>query len=197
MPSAGSTAWQTASAPLGARSPRLLRCPMTAARRRWRISPDLSSATRWVSWRGLSFGCLPRGRPLAFPILMPSRVRRWDEVGLEFGDHGRHVEQQSADRVGRVVDGPAEAEPDPPRGQFQQFRSDRRQPAGYRLAGHDERGLASLRARPPRRASCPRAGQCPLSLATFGRKQSARSGRTSTAGDMPRTRRSRLLTLCS
>ena len=163
MPSAGSTAWQTASAPLGARSPRLLRCPMTAARRRWRISPDLSSATRWVSWRGLSFGCLPRGRPLAFPILMPSRVRRWDEVGLEIGDHGRHVEQQSADRVGRVVDGPAEAEPDPPRGQFQQFRSDRRQPAGYRLRGTMSGDLprsvpaprAERRVRGPANAHCP------------------------------------------
>jgi hypothetical protein len=36
-----------------------------------------------------------------------------DEVGLEFGDHGQHVEQQPADRVGRVVDGPAEVQPHP------------------------------------------------------------------------------------
>ena len=35
-----------------------------------------------------------------------------DEVGFEFGDHGQDVEEKLADRVGGVVDGSAEAEPD-------------------------------------------------------------------------------------
>jgi hypothetical protein len=35
-----------------------------------------------------------------------------DEVGLELGDHGQDVEQQSADRVGGVVDRAAEVERD-------------------------------------------------------------------------------------
>ncbi len=35
-----------------------------------------------------------------------------DEVGLELCDHGQDVEQESAYRVGRVADRPAEVEPD-------------------------------------------------------------------------------------
>jgi hypothetical protein len=35
----------------------------------------LRNPTRCASWRGLSLGCLPRNRPLAFAIFIPSRVR--------------------------------------------------------------------------------------------------------------------------
>jgi hypothetical protein len=42
---------------------------------------------------------------------MPSRVRA-DEIGLELGDHGQHVEEQSPDGAGRVVDRAAEVELD-------------------------------------------------------------------------------------
>jgi hypothetical protein len=42
---------------------------------------------------------------------MPSRARGY-EVGFELGDHGQDVEEQSPDGIGRVVDRPAEVEPD-------------------------------------------------------------------------------------
>jgi len=42
---------------------------------------------------------------------MPSRVHA-DQVGLELGDHREHVEQEPADRIGRVVHRPAEVELD-------------------------------------------------------------------------------------
>jgi hypothetical protein len=42
---------------------------------------------------------------------MPSRVRA-HEVGLELGDHGQDVEEQSSDRVGWVMDRAAEVELD-------------------------------------------------------------------------------------
>jgi hypothetical protein len=38
-------------------------------------SPERNSAMRCASWRGLSFGCLPRSLPLALAIFIPSRVR--------------------------------------------------------------------------------------------------------------------------
>src|SRR5664279_5404841 len=38
-------------------------------------SPDFNRTTRCALWRGLSLGCLPRSRPLALAILMPSLVR--------------------------------------------------------------------------------------------------------------------------
>lgn len=40
-----------------------------------------------------------------------------DEIGLKFGHHGKDVEQQPADRVGRVVYRPTEAEPHRPAGE--------------------------------------------------------------------------------
>jgi len=41
-----------------------------------------------------------------------------DEVGLELGDHPRHVEQQAPHRVGGVIHRPAEVEPHLPCGQL-------------------------------------------------------------------------------
>ena len=66
---------------------------------------------------GLSLGCLPRRRPLVLATFMPSRVRsriRSDQLG----NHGEDVEQQSSDRVGGVMDRPAEAQADSPGGEF-------------------------------------------------------------------------------
>jgi hypothetical protein len=45
-------------------------------------------------------------------------VRSRNQVGLELGDHGEHVEQQPADRVVRVVHRPAQAQPDLPAGEL-------------------------------------------------------------------------------
>src|SRR5664279_4385655 len=107
-------------------------------------SPDFSNATRCASCRGLSLGCLPRSRPLALAILMPFLGAQSDEVGLEFGDHGQHVEQQPADRVGRVVDGSAEAEPDPSSREFVGDRPGVGQGAGEPVEfGHDQRVAVS------------------------------------------------------
>ena len=100
-------------------------------------------ASRWASCPGIQFGLLTPQ-----PRLSPSRCSclpglQWDEVCLEFSDHGQHVEQQSADPIGnpwrflqREIDGqlPAEAlkftdaEQSPTR---------QESAAGYRLQGGD------------------------------------------------------------
>ena len=51
--------------------------------------------TRCFSCFALSFGCLPRSRPRALAIFMPSRVRMRMTSEFEFGDQGEDVEQQS------------------------------------------------------------------------------------------------------
>jgi hypothetical protein len=76
-------------------------------------SPDFSNATRCASCRGLSGLLAPEptfGLGDSHALLGPEA----DEVGLDFGDHGQHVEQQPPDRVGRVIHGATEAEPDTP-----------------------------------------------------------------------------------
>jgi hypothetical protein len=41
-----------------------------------------------------------------------------DEVGLKFGEHRQHVEQQAPDRVGRIMDRSAEVQLDLTRGEL-------------------------------------------------------------------------------
>lgn len=57
-------------------------------------------------------GFLPRRRPLARATFHALPGPHLDQIGLEFGDHGQHVEQESADRIGGVVDRSTEAELD-------------------------------------------------------------------------------------
>jgi hypothetical protein len=49
---------------------------------------------------------------MALATFIPSRGAHPDEVGFELGDHGQDVEQQSPDRVGRVVHRASEVELD-------------------------------------------------------------------------------------
>jgi hypothetical protein len=41
-----------------------------------------------------------------------------DEIGFEFSHHGEDVEEQPSDRIGRIVDGPAQVEADLSHGQL-------------------------------------------------------------------------------
>ena len=55
--------------------------------------------SRCLARFGLSFGCLPRSRPLAFATFIPSLVRiliSW----IELSHHRSHVEQQSPHQIG-------------------------------------------------------------------------------------------------
>ena len=69
--------------------------------RRWCIRR--TSAAR-PGGRGFSLGCLPQPA-LRLRDLHALSGAKTDQVGLKFSDHGQHVEQQPADRVGRVVHG--------------------------------------------------------------------------------------------
>jgi hypothetical protein len=52
-------------------------------------------------------GCRSQELTVRRPVpAIASRVLDRIQVGFELGDHGQHVEQQPADRVGRVIDGP-------------------------------------------------------------------------------------------
>lgn len=63
-----------------------------------------------ASWAGLSLGCLPRNLPLALATFMPLPRPHLDQVRLEFGDHREDVEQEPPDRIGGIVDRPADGE---------------------------------------------------------------------------------------
>jgi hypothetical protein len=62
-----------------------------------------------------------------------------NEVGLELSNHGKNVEQQSSDRVGGVVDRPAQAQADLPGGELVGDRAGIRQRPGQSVElGHHQ-----------------------------------------------------------
>lgn len=65
-----------------------------------------------------------------------------DEVGCEFGDHGQDVEEESADGVGGVVDGSADAELHVPIGEVFDDVPRIRQGAGEPGEFGDDEGVA-------------------------------------------------------
>jgi hypothetical protein len=68
---------------------------------------------RRLARAGFNFGYLPRSRPLALAtFILPGAET--DEIDLELGDHGQNVQQQPADRIGRVMHGTAKTELDVP-----------------------------------------------------------------------------------
>src|SRR5664279_2835476 len=104
--------------------------------------PARYSSATCASWRGLSLGCFPRSRPLASAAAIPSWVRMRDEVCLELGDHGQHVEQQPADGVGWVVDRAAEVQLDLAGGQLVDDVAGVRQGPGEPIKFGDDKGVA-------------------------------------------------------
>jgi hypothetical protein len=138
-------------------------------------SPLCTRETRCASWRRLSLGCLPRSRPLPLATFMPSRVRRPDQVGLELGHHGKDVEQQSADRIGWVIDRPAQAQADLSSGELSGDRSGVGQGPGQTIElGHHQR------------VAGPTGGQCLAEPGTLA--VGARSARDRRRSGQPRRR---------
>ena len=66
--------------------------------------PESCSSSRCLAWFGLSFGCLPRSRPLAFATFMASRVRSRIRSDSNSATIANTVEQRPPHRVGRIVD---------------------------------------------------------------------------------------------
>ena len=91
---------------------------------------------------GIQFGLLAAQPAFGLGDLHALPGPEPDEVGLEFGDYGQHVEQQSSDGIGRVVDGTAEAEPDTPGGQFIGDRPGVGERAGESVEFGDDQGVA-------------------------------------------------------
>ncbi len=58
----------------------------------------------------VEFGLLASEMALGFRHLHPFASSQPNEVGLEFRNHGEHIEQESSDRIGGIVDGPTEIE---------------------------------------------------------------------------------------
>ena len=56
-------------------------------------------------------GLLPAQPALRLRHLHPFTRAHADQISLELGHHRQHVEQQPPDRVGRIMDRPAETEP--------------------------------------------------------------------------------------
>ena len=52
---------------------------------------------------GIELGLLPAEPALGFGDLHALPGPQTDQVGLELGDHGQHVKQQPANRVGRIM----------------------------------------------------------------------------------------------
>jgi hypothetical protein len=84
-----------------------------------------------------------------------------DQVSLELRNHGKHVEQQSPDGIGRVIPAPAETERDAPAREFiRNLASVPQRPGEAVKLRHDERVAASHRSErlPQARPGAVRAG---------------------------------------
>jgi len=73
-------------------------------------APALRSATRWASCRAFELGLLPVQSTLGLGNFHAVAGAPPNQIGLEVGDHGQHVEQQPPHRIGQVVHRAAEAE---------------------------------------------------------------------------------------
>ena len=92
-----------------------------------------------------------------------------DQVGLELGDHGKDIEQQSADRVGGVIDRPAQAQADLPGGELVGDRSGVGQGPGQAVS------LVTTRVSPARQAASASVARDALGWCRSGRDR-RRSG---------------------
>ncbi|SNR67925.1 hypothetical protein SAMN06272737_118120 [Blastococcus mobilis] len=115
-----------------------------------------------------------------------------DQVGLELGDHGQHVEQQPADRVVRVVHRAAEAQPDLAQGELLGDRPGVGQRAGQpvELGHHQGVALVAGGQRLPQPGTLPvGAGQAVIDVdASPGRPRARAVRRVGRSGPGPRTR---------